>query len=159
LRDIHILTYIFVQISCVEFFGTHCLVFDVHKNRTFWSNKPHVFLDGVVEDHPPHQIFGTASSMSALVLPICASLSPPITNWTIYDPAGPHNKCVLGNNRWSLQHCFLLCCECPVIEEMDGCLSPAAIDVHEICLTLSLAAPFAPPCLAALGLIGPRKKE
>jgi hypothetical protein len=26
-------------------------------------------------------------------------------------------------------------------------------------LTLSLAAPFAPPCLEALGLIGPRKKE
>jgi hypothetical protein len=25
-------------------------------------------------------------------------------------------------------------------------------------LTLSLAAPFAPPCLEALGLIGPRKK-
>ncbi len=26
-------------------------------------------------------------------------------------------------------------------------------------LTLFLAAPFAPPCLEALGLIGPRKKE
>jgi hypothetical protein len=26
-------------------------------------------------------------------------------------------------------------------------------------LALSLAAPFAPPCLEALGLIGPRKKE
>ncbi len=26
-------------------------------------------------------------------------------------------------------------------------------------LTLSLTAPFAPPCLEALGLIGPRKKE
>ena len=26
-------------------------------------------------------------------------------------------------------------------------------------LTLSLAAPFAPPCQEALGLIGPRKKE
>jgi hypothetical protein len=26
-------------------------------------------------------------------------------------------------------------------------------------LTLSLAAPFAPPCLEAQGLIGPRKKD
>jgi hypothetical protein len=37
--------------------------------------------------------------------------------------------------------------------------------VNQLCffcrhiLTLSLAAPFAPPCLEALGLIGPRKKE
>ncbi len=32
------------------------------------------------------------------------------------------------------------------------------IEQFQLYLTLSLAAPFGPPCLEALGLIGPRKK-